>query len=311
MELNVPYSAFGEQQIQALRSSAPEIILLDLGVEPELGLKLAQFMVEQNPGQVISRRRAGSLERAAARRHAVGDLGVPAQAGGGGGLPGRRHACRAEAPKAGGRSTASARPASWPSSAPRAGPAPPPWPPTSRSCSTEPPRSDPAGGPGPGAGRDRAAARRPAPVQLRRHGPELPPDGRRPARLVHRAARLRRPPAVRAVSAREGRGRSPATRSGGSCTFLRQHYDYVVVDTPRSFSPATLAAFEQADLVFLVTNVDLASLRNIQRGLPLLKRVLPEGRGADPPDREPLRPRRRHLAGGRASAPRAQGVLER
>ena len=59
--------------------------------------------------------------------------------------------------------------------------------------------------------------------------------------------------------------------------FLRQHYDYIVVDTSKSFSPATLAAFEQADLVFLVTNVDLPSLRNIQRGLPLLKRVLARG----------------------------------
>ncbi|MGH3993415.1 MAG: AAA family ATPase, partial [Pseudonocardiaceae bacterium] len=59
--------------------------------------------------------------------------------------------------------------------------------------------------------------------------------------------------------------------------FLRQHYDYVVVDTPKTFSPGTLAAFDQADLVFLVTNVDLPSLRNIQRGLPMLKRVLPRG----------------------------------
>ena len=59
--------------------------------------------------------------------------------------------------------------------------------------------------------------------------------------------------------------------------FLRQHYDYVVIDTPKSFSPATLAAFDQSDLVFLVTNVDLPSLRNIQRGLPMLKRVLPAG----------------------------------
>ena len=50
--------------------------------------------------------------------------------------------------------------------------------------------------------------------------------------------------------------------------------------TPPSRSrPPTLAAFEQADLVFLVTNVDLASLRNIQRGLPLLKRMM--GRGDD------------------------------
>jgi len=61
--------------------------------------------------------------------------------------------------------------------------------------------------------------------------------------------------------------------------FLRKHYDYVVVDTAKSFSPATLAAFEQADLAFLVTNVDLASLRNIQRGLPLLKRMM--GRSGD------------------------------
>src|SRR4029453_17855687 len=51
--------------------------------------------------------------------------------------------------------------------------------------------------------------------------------------------------------------------------FLRQHYDYVVVDTSKSFSQATLATFEQADQVFLVTTADLPSLRNIQRGLPM------------------------------------------
>jgi pilus assembly protein CpaE len=61
--------------------------------------------------------------------------------------------------------------------------------------------------------------------------------------------------------------------------FLRKHYDYVVVDTAKSFSPATLAAFEQADMAFLVTNVDLASLRNIQRGLPLIRRMM--GRSGD------------------------------
>jgi pilus assembly protein CpaE len=59
--------------------------------------------------------------------------------------------------------------------------------------------------------------------------------------------------------------------------FLRQHYDYIVMDTPGSFSPVTLAAFDQSDQVFLVTNLDLPSLRNIQRGLPMLKRVLPRG----------------------------------
>jgi len=59
--------------------------------------------------------------------------------------------------------------------------------------------------------------------------------------------------------------------------FLRQHYDYVVVDTPRSFAPTTLAVFEQADLLFVISEADLSSLRNIQRGIPLFKKVLTKG----------------------------------
>jgi pilus assembly protein CpaE len=55
--------------------------------------------------------------------------------------------------------------------------------------------------------------------------------------------------------------------------FLKQNYDYIVVDTPRSFSPAALAAFEQADAIYIVTTVDLPSLRNIKRSLPLLERI--------------------------------------
>jgi len=55
--------------------------------------------------------------------------------------------------------------------------------------------------------------------------------------------------------------------------FLKQHYDYIIVDTSKSFSPPTLATFEQADHVFLITNVDLPSLRNITRCLPLLERM--------------------------------------
>jgi len=56
--------------------------------------------------------------------------------------------------------------------------------------------------------------------------------------------------------------------------YLRQHYDYVVVDVSKSFTPATFAAFEQADRIFLTTTVDLPSLRNVQRALPLLQRVV-------------------------------------
>jgi pilus assembly protein CpaE len=59
--------------------------------------------------------------------------------------------------------------------------------------------------------------------------------------------------------------------------FLRQHYDYIVVDTPRSFSAPTMAIFEQADLVFIVTVADLPSLRNIQRGIPMMKKALAKG----------------------------------
>jgi pilus assembly protein CpaE len=59
--------------------------------------------------------------------------------------------------------------------------------------------------------------------------------------------------------------------------FLKQHYDYVVVDTSKAFSQATLVTFEQADLVFLVATADLPSLRNIQRTLPMMRRTLVRG----------------------------------
>ena len=59
--------------------------------------------------------------------------------------------------------------------------------------------------------------------------------------------------------------------------FLRQHYDYLLVDTPKSFSAMTFAAIDQSDQVFVVANLDLPSLRNIQRGLPMLRRALPKG----------------------------------
>jgi pilus assembly protein CpaE len=55
--------------------------------------------------------------------------------------------------------------------------------------------------------------------------------------------------------------------------FLKQNYDYVLVDTPKSFSPAAMAAFEQADEIYIITLVDLPSLRNIKRSLPLLERI--------------------------------------
>ncbi|HJR53704.1 MAG TPA: hypothetical protein VJ982_08300 [Gemmatimonadota bacterium] len=55
--------------------------------------------------------------------------------------------------------------------------------------------------------------------------------------------------------------------------FLKQHYEHVVVDTSNSFTPRTLATFDQADEVYLVTNVDLPSLRNIQRTQHIMERM--------------------------------------
>lgn len=56
--------------------------------------------------------------------------------------------------------------------------------------------------------------------------------------------------------------------------FVKEHYDYVVVDTTGSFVPSTLAAFAEADRIFAVTNLDLPSLRNLQRCLPFLEQTV-------------------------------------
>jgi pilus assembly protein CpaE len=55
--------------------------------------------------------------------------------------------------------------------------------------------------------------------------------------------------------------------------FLRSHYDYVLVDTSKSLAPPALAALQAADPIFLVTNMDVPSLRNLKRCLPILERV--------------------------------------
>lgn len=60
-------------------------------------------------------------------------------------------------------------------------------------------------------------------------------------------------------------------------SFLKRQYDYVVVDTPKSFSAESIAAFEESDRVFLVTTVGLPALRNLQRCKPVLERVFGKG----------------------------------
>ena len=62
--------------------------------------------------------------------------------------------------------------------------------------------------------------------------------------------------------------------------FLRSHYDYVLVDTSKSLAAPALTTFREADKIFLVTNVDVPSLRNMKRVLPAMNEVI-----AGDPDR--------------------------
>lgn len=60
---------------------------------------------------------------------------------------------------------------------------------------------------------------------------------------------------------------------GGILAFLRSHYDFVVVDTSKSLAPPALTTLKAADRIFLVTNVDVPSIRNLKRALPALDGV--------------------------------------
>jgi len=59
----------------------------------------------------------------------------------------------------------------------------------------------------------------------------------------------------------------------GILEYLRTQYDFVVVDTSKSLAPPALAALGPADQIFLVTNLDLCSLRNFKRTLPILREI--------------------------------------
>jgi pilus assembly protein CpaE len=52
--------------------------------------------------------------------------------------------------------------------------------------------------------------------------------------------------------------------------FLRGHYDYVVVDMSKSLAPPAMATLGTADSIFLITNLDVPSIRNLKRALPSL-----------------------------------------
>jgi pilus assembly protein CpaE len=56
--------------------------------------------------------------------------------------------------------------------------------------------------------------------------------------------------------------------------YLRRQYDYIVIDLPRVISPISQAAIERADRVLLLATPDLPTLRNTKKLLPLMRGAL-------------------------------------
>jgi CheY-like chemotaxis protein len=49
IELSVPFAEVGEQELKSLRDAEPDLIVLDLENDPELGIKFAHFVAESRP----------------------------------------------------------------------------------------------------------------------------------------------------------------------------------------------------------------------------------------------------------------------
>ena len=50
LDIAVPFEAFGDEQVRALRQLNPELVILDIEDAPDLGIKFAQFLSESTPG---------------------------------------------------------------------------------------------------------------------------------------------------------------------------------------------------------------------------------------------------------------------
>lgn len=54
---------------------------------------------------------------------------------------------------------------------------------------------------------------------------------------------------------------------------LREHFDYLVIDTDTSFSEATLTVLEMADLILLVTTLEVTTINRIAQFIDLAERL--------------------------------------
>lgn len=275
LELSVRFGDFGEEQIRAVRQAGPDLLLVDLEDDPEVGVKLVQFLAESNPGQrvlAVGPALSQPLLLAAMRAGVSDYLQKPVEA------DALTEALRRVSVLLG-RGTESAK---------------------------KPGQVFSVFGAKGGTGATtlatnlaivlhRLTGKRTLLVDLDLELGEVAVLlGVRPRfNLVDMVQNFHRMDAgllasfieqhqsgVHLLSAPFHPERSEVTSAEEVrkiIQFLKHHYDYVIVDTPKSFSPTTLAAFDQSDLVFLMVALDLPSLRNLQRGLPLLKRVLPRG----------------------------------
>jgi pilus assembly protein CpaE len=276
LELTAPLYQLGEQQVQALRALGPELIILDLEENQDLGLQLAQYLVELNPAQlfIATGPVLSSEQLMQAMRSGIADyLPKPVATED---LRAASIRCANKLRKADGEKL------------------------------REPGRILSFFSPKGGGGATTLATNLAILIHRTTQKQTLLVDldlelgesalvlGVKPRfNFVDFAENFRRmdasllgsyiehhPSGVHLLSAPpqpEKAETVTADQIRRILTFLRQHYDYVIVDTPRSFAPSTIAIFEQADLVFIVSSADIPSLRAIQRGIPMLKRVLAKG----------------------------------
>ena len=64
-----------------------------------------------------------------------------------------------------------------------------------------------------------------------------------------------------------------ATRIAHVIKMMRDTFDYVVVDTSPSFSDAVLAALDRSDSIFVITTMDVASIKNTRISLQKLRQL--------------------------------------
>ena len=90
----------------------------------------------------------------------------------------------------------------------------------------------------------------------------------------------------------------PASLVSRVLQVLRDHFDYVIVDTPPAFDDHVLSAFDLSDVVALIATLDIPALKNLKLTLETMDLLeLPAGPLADRPQPRRLEGRARDQRG--------------